>query len=179
MLMKSKKIITERLYLLLFTVQIAKEVMAGQFTELGKLGLVPAVGWPDEELMEALPRIIANLEVVGAPSGFESWMVIDKASKALIGDVGFKGPPAEGGVVDLGYGIIASQRRKGYAAEAAEAMIKWAFKQPEVKVITARCHDENDASTKTLEHLGFYPKFIKEEMVHWFLLRELNKKELF
>lgn len=178
MVMKSKKITTERLYLLPFTMEIAKEVMEGEFTALSKLGLTPGEGWPDEELKEALPRIIANLELVGEPSGFESWMVIEKTSKTLIGDVGFKGRPAPGGMIDLGYGIINAARRKGYANEAAESMIKWAFKQPEVKMITARCHDENDASTKTLESLGFYQKFIKEEMVHWFLLREPNKKAL-
>jgi ribosomal-protein-alanine N-acetyltransferase len=37
----------------------------------------------------------------------------------------------------------------------------------------------NEGSTKTLERLGFYQKVIKEEMVHWFLLREPgSKKEL-
>lgn len=174
--MKSKKITTERLYLLPFTIQIAKEIMDGHFTSLSALGLKLGEGWPDEELMECLPRIIENLELVAEPSGFESWMIIDKTSKSLIGDIGFKGRPAGEGIVDLGYGIIAAERRKGYAAEAAEGLIKWAFKQPEVKVITARCGHVNEASTKTLTNLGFYQKFIKEEMVHWFLLREPNKK---
>ncbi|WP_316753441.1 GNAT family N-acetyltransferase [Pedobacter gandavensis] len=174
--MKSKKITTERLYLLPFTVQIAKDVMAGDFTSLSTLGLKLGKGWPDEDLMECLPRIIENLNLVAAPSGFESWMIIDKASKSLVGDVGFKGRPAAEGVVDLGYAIIESERGKGYAAEAARGLIKWAFKQPEVKMITAKCAHVNEGSTKTLSNLGFYQKFIKEEMVHWFLLREPNKK---
>ncbi|MBB2149033.1 GNAT family N-acetyltransferase [Pedobacter gandavensis] len=174
--MKSKKITTERLYLLPFTIQIAKEVMDGQFTLLTELGLKLGKGWPDDELKECLPRIIENLELVAEPSGFESWMVIDKASKTLIGDAGFKGLPTVEGIVDLGYAIIAAERRKGYAAEAAEGLIKWAFKQSDVKMITARCAHVNEASTKTLTHLGFYQKFIKEEMVHWFLLREPQKK---
>lgn len=174
--MKSKKITTERLYLLPFTIQIAKEVMIGQFTALSKLGISLGKGWPDEELMECLPRIIKNLELVEEPSGFESWMIIDKERKILIGDAGFKGRPATEGIVDLGYAIIAAERQKGYAAEAAEGLIKWAFKHPEVKMITAKCQHVNEASTKTLVNLGFYQKFIKEEMVHWFLLREPNKK---
>lgn len=176
--MKSKKITTERLYLLPFTMKIAKEVMDGQFTSLAELGLKLGKGWPDEDLMECLPRIIGNLELVEEPSGFESWMVIDKENKTLIGDAGFKGQPNEEGVVDLGYSIVGAERRKGYAAEAATGLIEWAFKQPEVKVITARCAHVNEASTKTLTALGFYQKFIKEEIVHWFLLREPNKKEI-
>lgn len=178
MTMKSKKITTQRLYLLPFTLQIAREIMDGQFTSLSALGLKPGAGWPDEELMECLPRIIQNLEKVAEPSGFESWMIIDKTSKSLIGDAGFKGRPTEEGIIDLGYAIVAGERRKGYAAEAAEALIKWAFKQPEVKVITARCQHVNEGSTKTLTNLGFYQKFIKEEMVHWFLLREPKKVTL-
>lgn len=174
--MKSKKITTERLYLLPFTIQIAKEVLDKQFTSLSKLGLNLADGWPDEEFMECLPRIIDKLEQVPAPSGFESWMIIDKDRKTLVGDVGFKGAPDAAGLVDLGYAITASERRKGYAVEAVEALIKWAFKQPEVKMITAKCKHVNAASTKTLMHLGFYQKFVKEEMVHWFLLREPHKK---
>ncbi|WP_316821250.1 GNAT family N-acetyltransferase [Pedobacter gandavensis] len=174
--MKSKKITTERLYLLPFTTEIAREVMDGQFTSLSKMGLNLAEGWPDQELIECLPRVIMALELVTAPTGFESWMIIDKERKTIVGDLGFKGGPDENGHVDLGYGILASERRKGYAVEAGRALIKWAFKQPEVKVITAKCEHINAASTKTLMQLGFYQKFIKEEMVHWFLLREPTKK---
>ncbi|WP_157262233.1 GNAT family N-acetyltransferase [Pedobacter sp. PACM 27299] len=178
MTMKSKKITTQRLYLLPFTLQMAREIMDGQFTSLFALGIKPGAGWPDEALLECLPRIIANLEKVPEPSGFESWMIIDKSSKSLIGDAGFKGLPNADGIVDLGYAIVAAERRKGYAAEAAEGLIKWAFKQPEVKMITALCEHVNEGSTKTLTNLGFYQKFIREEMIHWFLLREPNKKVL-
>ncbi|MBC8986743.1 GNAT family N-acetyltransferase [Pedobacter sp. N36a] len=176
--MKSKKITTQRLYLLPFTLLMAREIMDSQFTSLTAVGVKPGTGWPDEELMECLPRIIKNLEKVPEPSGFESWMIIDKDRKSVIGDAGFKGLPNAEGIVDLGYAIVAAERRKGYAAEAAEGLIKWAFKQPEVKMITALCQHVNVGSTKTLTNLGFYQKFVKEELIHWFLLREPSGKVL-
>ncbi|MNR39086.1 ribosomal-protein-S5-alanine N-acetyltransferase [compost metagenome] len=120
---------------------------------------------------------MSNLEKVEEPSGFESWLIVEKEGMNIIGDAGFKGKPDQEGAVDLGYGIIDSARRKGYAVEAAEALISWAFKQQEVKVITARCMHVNEGSTKTLERLGFYEKVIKEEMIHWFLLREPGSKK--
>lgn len=177
--MKIKKITTERLYLIPFTIPIAQEVLNQQYTILSDMGLNLSQGWPDEDMMETLPRIVTNLELVEEPSGFESWLIVEKESKAIIGDIGFKGKPDPEGSVDLGYGIVDAARRKGYAIEAGAALIKWAFKQQQVKVITARCMHVNEGSTKTLERLGFYQKVIKEEMVHWFLLREPgSKKEL-
>jgi ribosomal-protein-alanine N-acetyltransferase len=168
--MKIKKITTERLYLIPFTIPIAQEVLNQQYTILSDMGLNLSQGWPDED---------TNLEMVEEPSGFESWLIVEKESKAIIGDIGFKGKPDPEGSVDLGYGIVDAARRKGYAVEAGAALIKWTFKQQQVKVITARCMHVNEGSTKTLERLGFYQKVIKEEMVHWFLLREPgSKKEL-
>lgn len=175
--MKTKKITTDRLFLIPFTIPIAQEILNQQYTILSGMGLNPGKGWPDADMMETLPRILNNLELVDEPSGFESWLIVEKDSKEIIGDIGFKGKPDGEGAVDLGYGIVDSARRKGYAVEAGESMIKWAFKQQQVKVITARCMHVNEGSTKTLERLGFYQKVIKEEMVHWFLLREPGSKK--
>ncbi|AOM78809.1 GNAT family N-acetyltransferase [Pedobacter steynii] len=175
--MKTKKITTDRLYLIPFTIPIAQEILDRKYTILSGMGLKPGKGWPDEDLLETLPRIVTNLEKVTEPSGFESWLIVEKEGMNIVGDAGFKGKPDPEGAVDLGYGIVDSARRKGYAVEAGEALISWAFKQQQVKVITARCMHVNEGSTKTLERLGFYQKVIKEEMIHWFLLREPGSKK--
>lgn len=175
--MKTKKITTDRLYLIPFTIPIAQEILDRKYTILSGMGLNRGKGWPDEDLLETLPRIVTNLEKVAEPSGFESWLIVEKEGMNIVGDAGFKGKPDQEGAVDLGYGIVDSARRKGYAVEAGEALISWAFKQQQVKVITARCMHVNEGSTKTLERLGFYQKVIKEEMIHWFLLREPGSKK--
>ena len=85
----------------------------------------------------------------------------------IIGDVGFKGIPNKAGEIDLGYGIIASERQKGYAFEAAKALCDWAISQENVNTITAKCLVENEGSYKTLEKLNFKRIAEDESMFHY------------
>jgi len=158
---------TERLKLLPFTKQICEQVLANSTSSLASLGIIPGDGWPDFETMDTLPRILNNLSKVASPTGFESWMVIHKNTHLLIGDIGFKGLPNEYGEIDLGYGIILSERQKGYAKEAASGLMEWAFKQPGIKAITANCAKDNLASQKTLVALRFNKVEAHDEMIYW------------
>jgi ribosomal-protein-alanine N-acetyltransferase len=65
--------------------------------------------WPDMDVLETLPRIINNLTKVGYPTGFESWMIIKKDTKEIIGDLGFKGFNDKDENVDID---MASSRKK-------------------------------------------------------------------
>jgi len=169
--MQSKKIITKRLYLIPFTLRICKEMLNNDFTSLREMNINPGETWPDEDMLETLPRIIDKLKLVPAPSGFESWIIMEKETNTVIGDTGFKGLPDSNGAADIGYGIIAGARRKGYAAEAVNGLIKWAFLQPELNLITASCETTNTGSAKVLKGLGFKCKGVNEEMFEWELPR--------
>ncbi|GAA4307765.1 GNAT family N-acetyltransferase [Nibribacter koreensis] len=120
--MPSLEIVTSRLCLLPFTQEICQQVLAGEYTALEHTGITPAPGWPDEETLDTLPKILKNLAKVPAPTGFESWMVLKKENMTLIGDASFKGVPNPNGEVDLGYGIIAAEQQKGYGLEVAQAL---------------------------------------------------------
>ncbi|MGY0037053.1 GNAT family N-acetyltransferase [Pedobacter sp. NJ-S-72] len=135
------------------------------------MNINPGEIWPDEDMLETLPRIIDKLNLVPAPSGFESWIIIEKETNKVIGDTGFKGLPDINGAADIGYGIIASARRNGYAAEAVNSLIDWAFQQSELRVITASCEPANAGSAKVLKGLGFSFKGMNEEMFRWELFR--------
>lgn len=158
---------TDRLILLPFTKKICEETLNNSFQELGIIGITPSYGWPDADTLDTLPRILNNLNKVIAPSGFESWMVIHKDTNSVIGDIGFKGLPNESGEIDLGYGIITNERRKGYAKEAAFGIIDWAFKQSPVKAITANCSKENSGSQRVLRSLKFETVEEDAEMIFW------------
>lgn len=134
---------------------------------LTNLGIKPCNGWPDSETLDTLPRIINNLNKVESPSGFESWMIIQRDTNLIIGDIGFKGLPNEAGEIDLGYGIIASERKKGFAHEAAAGMLKWAFSQQAVKAVTANCLIDNLGSQKILSLLNFGIIKQDNEMIYW------------
>lgn len=139
---------TPRLTLLPFTKTICEETLSNSTSMLTRLGIVPCIGWPDLETLDTLPRIINNLDKVTEPTGFESWMMIERATNLIIGDIGFKGRPNEAGEIDLGYGVIASNRKKRFALEAATGILKWAFNQEKVKAVTASCQIDNLGSQR-------------------------------
>ncbi|WP_442591059.1 GNAT family N-acetyltransferase [Pedobacter sp. AW31-3R] len=163
---------TTRLTLLPFTMDICIESLSNVFGTIAGMGIYPGSGWPDPETLDTLPRIIKNLVKVNQPSGFESWMIIEKNTNLLIGDIGFKGIPNENGEVDLGYGIITKERKKGFALEAATGILKWAFQQQEVRSITANCLTDNLGSQKILSLLNFSIIKMDDEMIYWRLLKD-------
>ncbi len=133
------------------------------------IGLKKGKSWPDSDVLETLPKIIKNLSLVEAPTGFESWMIIKNETSEIIGDLGFKGFNYEKGNIDIGYGIIKEERGKGYAEEATKTLIKWAFTEEIVKEITASCFIDNASSIKLLKKLNFEVTKNDNEMIHWSL----------
>ena len=69
--------------------------------------------------------------------------------------------------IDLGYGIIKEERRKGYAEEAVREIIKWAFSNKIVKEITANCLKENVSSINLLNKFNFIKLKIEDDMIYW------------
>ncbi len=166
------RLITERLILIPFTLQICKNFIKDDFSDLSKMGLRKGKSWPDDDVIETLPKIINNLSAVELPTGFESLMIIKNDSLEVIGDIGFKGFNTEKESVDIGYGIIKEERRKGYAEEAAIELIKWTFSNDIVKEITARCLPDNLSSINLLKKLNFTEMDTVDEMLHWSLQNE-------
>jgi [ribosomal protein S5]-alanine N-acetyltransferase len=162
-----EKLETDRLLLIPYTTQICRNVLNGDYSDLDTLNLKKGKSWPDNDVMETLPKIINNLAMVEAPTGFESWMIIKKETLEIIGDLGFKGFNYEAENIDIGYGIIKEERRKGYAEEAATAIIKWAFSNAIVKEITARCLADNTNSINLLTKFNFKELATKNGMIHW------------
>ncbi|MGV3657846.1 MAG: GNAT family N-acetyltransferase [Chitinophagaceae bacterium] len=168
--MQPQHLFTDRLILVPFTLQMVCDILAGDFTLIEKEGLNKGNGWPDEDALETLPKIQRNLEDSGgAPSGFESWMIVKKEGKEIIGSAGFKGRPDAQGAVDIGYGLIVPERRKGFAVEATQMLVQWACAQPGVKKVTARCLTNNFASAAVLQKLNFEEQSRDEEMIYWLL----------
>ncbi len=55
----------------------------------------------------------------------------------------------------LGYALSPAYWHQGIAAEAAMAVMKYAFEVNLMPILTAYCYPENDRSRHLLEHLGF------------------------
>ena len=61
-----------------------------------------------------------------------AWVVIEAESDTVVGDIGFIRPPDDAGEIEVGYSVVPSRRRRGYATEALQALAHWAFEQPGV-----------------------------------------------
>ena len=164
------KLITERLILIPFTINLCRNILNNDYRDLEILNLKKGKSWPDADVLDTLPRIINNLNKVEYPTGYESWMIIKKGTSEVIGDLGFKGFNNEEENIDLGYGIIKEERRKGYAAEAISEIIKWAFSNKIIKEITANCATENSSSINLLNKFNFRQVKIESNMIYWNLL---------
>lgn len=127
--------------------------------------------WPDDGLKALLPIYVEALEKDEKEYGFGPWIMLDKHKQMVIGDIGFKGSPING-IVEIGYYVSKIHRNQGYAREAVEAMLQWAFSHEDVTIVTASCQPSNIPSYRVLESCGFM-KSREEDGVVWFE----NRKE--
>lgn len=90
----------------------------------------------------------------------------------IIGDAGFKGVPDKKGIVEIGYEIGLSSRKKGYATEAVNRLIEWAFKHKKVNIVIAECKKDNISSVRVLEKVGMKRATCRGDMLKWELKKE-------
>ncbi|MFM7211168.1 MAG: GNAT family N-acetyltransferase [Actinomycetota bacterium] len=92
--------------------------------------------------------------------------VRERVGGMAIGGAGFKGPPDDQGVVEVGYGFAPSARGHGYATEAVRALCALAVARGAVAVI-AETHVDNAASERVLERCGFAVTSRDAQMTFW------------
>lgn len=125
------------------------------------------------------------------PSEAESWIdlvssrwpdekigfcaVIEKSSARFVGWCGLW-RLKETNEVEIGYALIKDFRGLGYAAEAAEAVLKYGFETLKLKEIVAVARPENRASWRVMERLGmtydYTGRFYDRDLVHYSIARE-------
>ncbi len=125
----------------------------------------------DEERREAYEEMLrGSLEHPDDWGWYAIWLIMRKDG-TNIGNLSFKGTPDEG-IVEIGYGIAEEYRGFGYATEALETILEWAFDQPGVTSVAAETGPDNLASQRVLEKCGFSPtgimgkegpRFIKDQ----------------
>lgn len=94
---------------------------------------------------------IRELQALAA-EGFPHWAIVLRETGLPVGAIRFH--PAHDVVLpELGYGLGPSWWGRGYATEAAKAVLPWALRQ--VPAIVARTAPANTASQRLLGRLGF------------------------
>ncbi|MHB8189793.1 MAG: GNAT family N-acetyltransferase [Ferrimicrobium sp.] len=100
----------------------------------------------------SLARIGLHAPCASAP--WCHYQVILRSSTIVIGGMGFHGPPING-QVEIGYGIVPSHQHRGYATEAAQALLSFIRGRLDVTTVIATTDPSNLPSQRVLEKLGF------------------------
>jgi len=149
---------TERLILIQTPLEVLQERLEREsFTAEVTLpeGAV-RVTFPAEWPGEALKLFPMMIEAYGRAPEDVPWdgTVIDRREWVAVGQMGFRDRPVDG-VVEVGYGINPSYRRRGYATEMVRTLTDWALAQPTVSRVVAECRPDNVGSIRVLEKTGF------------------------
>jgi RimJ/RimL family protein N-acetyltransferase len=136
---------TSRLLLHPVTLAEADALRAGEQLE----SWTYAPGYPMPDTKDGVSFVVRH-----RVEDFGFYLVVRRDDELVIGEIGFTGPPREG-VVGIGYAIVPSARRQGYATEAIGALSAWALDQPGVDEVTAQTLPGNEASVRALLCAGF------------------------
>jgi RimJ/RimL family protein N-acetyltransferase len=120
-------------------------------------GMRPANGLSDFIVSDDVsPEWLVALEsATGADPWRYGFAVIHRESGLVIGNASFTGPPDAEGMVEIAYGIVPDFQGRGYATEAANALVAWAAKNGRVSIARAHTLPERNASSRVLEKCGF------------------------
>lgn len=107
-------------------------------------------------LEEFSPAWLARLRASSSPDPWEhGFAIVQRESGSVIGSAGFKGAPDEEGMVEIAYGLVPAFQGRGYATEAAEAGVVFAFLDDRVRLVRAHTLPTPNASTRVLQKCGF------------------------
>jgi RimJ/RimL family protein N-acetyltransferase len=125
------------------------------------LGARVEPGWPPGEYNRDAQEFFKYRLKEGGISviGWYLWYAVRREelgqSSTLVGAGGYFGPPSKKGEVEIGFSVMPSSRRLGYATEMAEALVSNAFCDIRVQKVVARTNSDNIASVKVLFKSGF------------------------
>ena len=97
---------------------------------------------------------------------FFDWAVVDKNSGRMIGTCGFAKLDQKHQIGEIGYVLNPSYHGRGYATEAASAVIRYGFEVLGLNRIEGRYMVENIASRRVMEHCGLvFEGVLRESMM--------------
>ena len=99
------------------------------------------------------PEWVARMRASAPTAWTHGFAMIERATNAAVGSAGFKGPAVDG-MVEIAYGVDSEYRGRGYAKEAAAALVDFAFSNDDVRLVRAHTLPERNASTSVLTACG-------------------------
>jgi len=118
--------------------------------------IVPG-NWPpdlyDREPVEYALRQLADT----AEHGWSFWYLLtsERGVLEVLGICGFKGRPNAAGSVEISYSVLSQFRNQGFATEAVERLVTWAFSHQSVVEVCAETLPHLQQSIRVLQKNGF------------------------
>lgn len=139
---------TDRLELVSISPAFLDAVLGGRRADAEEIAGFELPGdWPDERDRRLLRR---RRDEMRQDPGSQEWllraMIQVAEDRPMIGHIGFHGPPETVGRAELGYTVRAKHRRRGYASEAARALMDWAARAHDVRRFFVAIALDNAAS---------------------------------
>ena len=130
------------------------EALLRDKNELAKILEVSIPGsWPNfPEAFSVLLDEFDNSEQL--PMDWQGYFFILLKESILVGNGGFKSKPDESGTVEIGYEIASEHWNRGFATEAVQGMLAYAFAHEDVNAVIAHTLGENNASNAVLRKVG-------------------------
>jgi RimJ/RimL family protein N-acetyltransferase len=136
---------TARLRLHALSLEEAEQLHAGELPA----GWAYDAGYPLPDTKDGVGLYLRHRD-----RDFGFHFVVRREDGLVVGEIGFVGPP-RGGAVLIGYAIVPSARRRGYATEAIAGLAEWSLEQPGVDAVRAQTLPDNEASIGALLRAGF------------------------
>jgi RimJ/RimL family protein N-acetyltransferase len=147
---------SEHLDLYAATSELIERDMAGPAQLAAALGTAVPASWPPDLFGPGAMRA-ALAQLQRAPEqGWSIWyLAIRGEPDELVGVCNFKGRPDAAGSVEISYSILAGHRGRGFATEAVQRLVGWAFSHHNVNQVCAETMPHLVKSIRVLEKNGF------------------------
>ena len=110
----------------------------------------------DADRAEVSDDWLTRLRATTSPDPWTcGFAMMHRTTGAVVGSCAYKSPPSADGVVEIAYGVDPEQQGRGYATEAARALVAYAFATGGVRVVRAHTLPAPNASTRVLTKCGF------------------------
>jgi ribosomal-protein-alanine N-acetyltransferase len=133
-----------------FTTPMLYALTRGREAFATESGLQLAFDWPHPDIADALDWLVG---LRAHDPALAEWSFLVIVDGRVVGDIGTKGAPVEG-LVEVGYGIAASERRRGFASGALAQFLGRCATHG-VHTVIAECLEDNRGSVRVLESAGF------------------------